>query len=423
MTRTYQTLRKTILSKEQLEAFQESQTHHDIVNYIETLNDAVVGVKLTDNCSQSEGVSGILKVLDAVEQVANDTPPVFNAASRFGNPAFRTFYDKITEKSASLHALLPNLPSESIPEISTYFNESWGSRTRIDYGSGMELNFLCWILCLERLGVLLESDHKAIVVKVFWRYIQVMRVLQSKYWLEPAGSHGVWGLDDYHFLPFLFGSAQLKGHKYIKPRAIHDPEIVEEYSHNYMYFACIAFINSIKTASLRWHSPMLDDISSVKTWDKVNSGMVKMYKAEVLGKLPVVQHFLFGSILPYQGPALDGHANGSAEETTKESECGHNHHYGQGGIRVHPRLQDPNAPVDAAPVHLAASAIPGHEHGHDDKGGAGQREVGWGDCCGIPVPSVFGAAQAEKEGDSKNKPLREPGVGLSGIGIRPVPFD
>lgn len=40
--------RKVILTKENLEAFQQSQTHETIVSYITSLNESIVGVKLTD---------------------------------------------------------------------------------------------------------------------------------------------------------------------------------------------------------------------------------------------------------------------------------------------------------------------------------------------------------------------------------------
>lgn len=45
--------RKVILTKDQLEYFQQSKTHEEILAYIQTLNDAVVGVKLTDPCTTS----------------------------------------------------------------------------------------------------------------------------------------------------------------------------------------------------------------------------------------------------------------------------------------------------------------------------------------------------------------------------------
>ena len=52
------------------------------------------------------------------------------------------------QKAAELHSTIPGLPQEAIEEVSAYFKESWGNRTRIDYGSGMELNFLCWMYVL-----------------------------------------------------------------------------------------------------------------------------------------------------------------------------------------------------------------------------------------------------------------------------------
>ncbi|KAJ7191762.1 hypothetical protein GGX14DRAFT_596924 [Mycena pura] len=57
---------------------------------------------------------------------------------------FRTFYDRVAELSPALHATLP-VPAGARDEAGAYFVAAWGSRTRIDYGSGMELNFLCWL--------------------------------------------------------------------------------------------------------------------------------------------------------------------------------------------------------------------------------------------------------------------------------------
>ncbi len=70
--------------------------------------------------------------------------------------------------------------------------------------------------------------------------------------LEPAGSHGVWGLDDFQFLPYLWGASQLigtfyfhaknTGNNHIKPKSIHLVDIVNTYCEQYLYLGCIKFI-------------------------------------------------------------------------------------------------------------------------------------------------------------------------------------
>lgn len=206
----------------------------------------------------------------------------------------------ITASSSSSSSSSSNSSSVTGPavELAAYLVDSFGNSTRIDYGTGHETTFLLFLYCLCKLGHIHSNGLASLGLRAFPAYLRVCRKLQRTYWLEPAGSHGVWSLDDYHFLVFLFGSAQLLNHKHIKPKSIHSKDILEGYAKDYMYLNAIAFISEVKVgAPFAEHSPILNDIGELPNWGKVNEGLARMYKAEVLGKLPVVQHFTFGSVL------------------------------------------------------------------------------------------------------------------------------
>ncbi|KAJ2501418.1 Serine/threonine-protein phosphatase 2A activator 2 [Coemansia sp. RSA 1972] len=352
---------RQILSPDDLERYLESPACAELVGFLTALNDAILGVKTTDPIEDSPVVQNLLTLLDKIKQTNDDTPPL-DTKSRFGNPAFRDFY---TTCERDLPIWLADIvPPEHIEQVSTYLCESFGNRRRIDYGTGHELNFLAFLLCLHKLKIITQTDFPALVIHVFYKYISVMRGLQMTYWLEPAGSQGVWGLDDFHFLPFLFGSGQLRLHKHLKPKSIHNPEILQEFSRDYMYFECVRFVMSIKTGSLRWHSPMIDDISGAKSWEKVNLGLFKMFRVEVIGKLPIMQHFMFGTLIEFTG---------SAPEQT--ADCG---------------------------------------DGCDDHGHVFAFGQEFPDCCGIKVPSAAAAAAVQSD-DILAKPRD--------VFTRPIPFD
>ena len=131
--------------------------------------------------------------------------------------------------------------------------------------------------------------------------MSLMRKVQDLYMLEPAGSHGVWGLDDYHFLPFQYGAIELVGNTTIAiPDDIHKDHLLTQYADEFMYLKMIKWIKTVKKGNpFQETSPMLNDISGAESWTKVANGMVKMYQAETLHKFPVVQHIKFGSIFKF----------------------------------------------------------------------------------------------------------------------------
>ncbi|KPI39464.1 Serine/threonine-protein phosphatase 2A activator 1 [Cyphellophora attinorum] len=267
----------------------------------------------------------LLEKLDAlIDEAPPDTGP-----RRFGNVSFRLWYKLMEERVRDLlrtyvaNHLEWDVPAEdmesALEEIEAYLLGSFGSPQRLDYGTGHELSFIAFLGCLWKLGQFGSGGptvpERSIVLGIIQPYLTLVRKLIVTYTLEPAGSHGVWGLDDNSFMPYIFGSAQLSpaieegGDTPTEgslpgapePSSISKQNLVEKEKDTNMFFSAINFIFEVKKGPFWEHSPMLFDISGIKDgWGKINKGMLKMYDAEVLCKFPVVQHFPFGSLFRWE---------------------------------------------------------------------------------------------------------------------------
>jgi len=78
-----------------------------------------------------------------------------------------------------------------------------------------------------------------------------------------------------------------------------EKEAAQDLPPNYFTLS-IRRILEVKTGPFHEHSSQLYSIASgVPKWEKVFTGLGKMYDAEVLGKRVVVQHLPLGGLLPW----------------------------------------------------------------------------------------------------------------------------
>ena len=288
-----------VKSAEMIKTWEKSDSYFEYLGFILAIGDSVKGRKIKENIDVSDKSQKVLDLLSTLKQYINDCSPI-EMKTRYGNPAYRDWYEKL---ESSADELLENVVGDEIKrkggvaELIPYLLDSFGNKTRIDYGTGHEMAFVMLLCALFKIGVLTEADKVAVGLKVFSLYMDLVRELQTVYRMEPAGSMGVWNLDDYQFVSFIWGAAQLSTDKErIKPKSISDPDMAEMLSKDNHFFACLSYINKVKTGPFHEHSNQLWNISGVPLWSKVYTGLVKMYRAEVLCKFPVIQHVQFGSV-------------------------------------------------------------------------------------------------------------------------------
>jgi len=281
--------------------WEDSEAYQEYLGFIIAISESIKGRKMTEEIPMSSCCRRLVDLLTILRKNIEETPPC-EMKSRYGNSAYRDWFSKLESSAPTLvHDLLCGAVSEEDQvgagkELVPYLVNSFGNKTRIDYGTGHEMTFLMFLCGLFKIGALKETDKSAAGMKVFGAYMVLCRSLQTTYRMEPAGSMGVWNLDDYQFVSFIWGAAQLCEKARIKPKSISDPEMAEMLCKENHFFACLSYIHQVKSGPFHEHSNQLWNISGVPAWSKVYSGLIKMYRAEVLCKFPVMQHTLFGSI-------------------------------------------------------------------------------------------------------------------------------
>lgn len=361
-TTTNEKPRRCIFNDVDMKHFMQSSTKKELLNFVEAMGKACSSSSSSvavgdDNDRDTAEVAGwdpshplqgltlpmacLHGSLQEMVRWVDDFPPSSAHAVRFGNPAFRLWHQRLVERSEAIITVILQARNdndeitleaacqrgkdaaagvihpkgdESIQQVSCYLHDSFGHATRLDYGTGHESSFFVFLLVLSKvkcMGDLLPSSAssslrtlRAVALSIVDQYLKVTRRIQTDYRLEPAGSHGVWGLDDYHCIPFYLGACQLQRsgppHELLDPKCQNDEHTLKEYGDTYLFLGCIRYIRQLKQGVPFFESsPMLYDISqTLQSWDKVARGLLRLYQGEVLDKRQVVQHFVFSKLFP-----------------------------------------------------------------------------------------------------------------------------
>lgn len=195
------TPRKEINEGQDVTSFLVSRAYRDITGFLVHLNRAMFPQKglgeVSGSCTItvydldspsvrfSEAVLSVQRLLKMVEIMVDDVP-LDPGPRRFGNIAFRRWYQLLEDRASGLLQdylpdsviSFPHSSKESaLTELQPYLLGSFGSSQRLDYGTGHELSFLAFLGSIWKLGGLKFSadgnEERGVVLGILEPYVMV----------------------------------------------------------------------------------------------------------------------------------------------------------------------------------------------------------------------------------------------------------
>ena len=146
--------KKCIFSAKDLSEFKKSKAFQEIQIFIQQCAEAVYGCMISElePADASPVVRKIETYMLRLNKLIDEIPPL-SQPMRYGNKAFKQWHSRQVEETKLF--LVDLVPSElaqkgALDELMPYLTCSYGDETRIDYGTGHEMNLTIFFLCLYK---------------------------------------------------------------------------------------------------------------------------------------------------------------------------------------------------------------------------------------------------------------------------------
>ncbi|XP_017050709.1 serine/threonine-protein phosphatase 2A activator [Drosophila ficusphila] len=295
---------KEVRSLEDLDRWVRSQAYHDTIAYINNTSKAIQGHRSTHSFPVTEQMRRLCEIFDGLEHLlAEHTPKLEGSAvtvpaAEVKSRSYRAWMQHMFQHVFSKLDQAVRAKCKHINELGQYLRRSFGNATSLDFGPANELMFLFFLCGLFRAGILMATDTVAAALMLFARYIHLVRRLVTTYAL-PIARDPKCSIDDYYFLPYLWGAAQLSVEAPFTPMQCEQGKLIECHRQDYMIVDLIDHLQKSRGGPLSQVAFQLWSILSIPTWPQVYRGLERNYVDHVLSSFKTVEHAIFCELMSF----------------------------------------------------------------------------------------------------------------------------